>query len=201
MMRFLMIPALVVTALFAGMIGGLHLQPSFDVAHAACDSIAPCWQKFQPGVTSFDTTSALFAGTGWKLEVSYCQIYVSTCNSFQWHNPRQDDQKAVVFFDQGYVAAVWFINPDVTFGDLLLSFGTSSDTDEYVGFDLNGNGQPFTIYRSIWHTLASEVNINCPTSFAVLLHQPVHVLTVADPVEPLDPSLVLDHNFRDACLS
>ncbi|MBI1257982.1 MAG: hypothetical protein GC204_10960 [Chloroflexi bacterium] len=199
MMRALITPALLLSALFAALLGGLHLQPPRNFASADCASVAPCWQQFQPGITNYDQTAAVFAGLGWTLQVNYCQIYVSTCDSFQWRNPQRDDQKAVVFFDQGHVVAIWFINPNVTLGDILLSFGMSNHTDEYAGFDLQGKA--FTVYRSLWQTLSSEVNIDCPTTFAVLLRQPVHVLTVADPITPLDPGVALNHSFRRACLT
>jgi hypothetical protein len=197
--RFVLIPSLAATLLFTALIGGLHLQTPRDLASAGCAPTIPCWQKFEPGVTSYDQTAVLFAQMGWILEVSYCQIYVSSCDSFQWRNPNQDGQKAVVFFDQGHVAAIWFINPNVTLGEILLAFGTSHHTDEYAGFDLQG--KPYTVYRSLWQKLSSQVNIKCPTTFAVLVRQPIQVLTVADPMQPLDPSVVLSHSFRHACLS
>ena len=60
-MRLVVAPALAVTVLFAALIGGLHFQTPRDLVSAECAPTIPCWQRFQPGVTSYNQTAVLFA--------------------------------------------------------------------------------------------------------------------------------------------
>ena len=199
MTRVIVVPSLLLSALFAALIGGLHTQPAHDLISAGCNATSPCWQQFQPGVTSYEETTTLFKRMGWEMDTPNCQVYMPTCQSFQWRNPDQQAQKAVANFDQGQLAVILFLTPNVTLGDMLLTFGSPSQTDEYADFDLQG--KRFIVYRSFWSSLTAEVDIDCPMTFATLLEQPIHVIT--NPFQPVDPGVrsILDHNFREACRS
>ena len=199
MIRLLLMPSLLLSALFAALIGGWRLQPAHDLASLDCTPTTPCWQKFQPGITSFAETGAIFQAMGWVMETPNCQVYMPTCQSFQWHNPNQADQKAVANFDQGRIAVILFLTPNVTLGEMLLTYAMPSQTDEYADFDLQG--RRFIVYRLFWNDLTAEADIDCPMTFATLLEQPVHVIT--NPFQPVDPGVrsILDHNFREACRS
>jgi len=195
--RVLVLPSLLLTALFAVGAGGLHLQPTHDLFSEGCVAATPCWQQFQPGITSYEQTTSLFKSMGWSMDNPNCQVYMPTCQSFQWRNPQFQTQKAVANFDRGRIAVILFLTPNVTLGELLLTFGTPSQTDEYADYDLQG--RRFMVYRSLWNGLAAEVDVDCPMTFAALLEQPVHVIT--NPFQPVDPGVraILSHDFRRAC--
>jgi hypothetical protein len=196
--RALILLSLFLSAVFVVLIGGFHAQPPRDLIRTNCDATSPCWQQFQPGVTSYEQTTSLFQNMGWSMDSPNCQVYMPTCQSFQWRNPQQQAQKAVANFNQGRIAVILFLTPNVTLGEMLLTFGMPSQTDEYADFDVQG--KRFIVYRSLWSGLAAEVDIDCPMTFATLLQQPVHVIT--NPFQPVDPGvrLILDHNFRQPCL-
>ena len=199
MIRALALPSLFLSALFAALIAGLHVQPPPDLLSVGCDATVPCWQQFEPGVTSYDETTSLFRRMGWEMDSPNCQVYMPTCQSFQWRNPEQPSQKAVANFNQGRIAVILFLTPNVTLGEMLLTFGMPSQTDEYADFDLQG--RRFIVYRSLWSGLAAEVDIDCPMTFATLLEQSIHVIT--NPFQPVDPGVrtILSHDYRHACRS
>lgn len=199
--RLLTFSALFISAVCAAAVSAVTLTPS--AAAQAC--AAPCWQAFQPGVTTYDEAASLFEGVGWLPAGDYCQ-QGSFCNTFAWAAPEQPDRRAGSVFTFGLLDAIVIQHPNSRLGDMLLALGTPDRVDQFRAFD--STGARYLIYRVGWGTTELQIRLDCPTTYADLLFKsPTTIsLSVVDTVRrDYSPNLLenipepLAGNFRVVC--
>ncbi len=170
--------ALLTTPLFALLVWAPHLaaqRASLPEQETHC--AAPCWQDFQPGITTYEQASTLFNGTGWVLDDTYCQQISSSCSVFAWGVPGQPDRRAGGVFLSGRLDAIAFQKPGLTLGDLLLALGEPDHIDQYKSFDTTG--VRFIIYTAHWEMIELQIRLDCPGDFALLLLKSASVITLS----------------------
>jgi hypothetical protein len=202
--RLLATSALLISALCAAAVSAVTQPASAQAASCA----APCWQSFQPGVTTFGEAVALFDGVGWELAGNYCRSG-TFCNTYAWAAPDQPDHRAGSVFTLGLLDAIVIQKPESRLGDLLLSLGAPDSVDQYKSFD--STGARYTIYRVGWDTTELQIRLDCPMTYADLLFRSPTVisLSVADTVQrEYSPNLLQNRpddtvieNFRVVCRS
>jgi hypothetical protein len=194
--------SLALTVLFAAAVSVVRMQPYADPTISSADECAaPCWHVFEPGVTTDDDAFLLFDRLGWTLDSRYCQ-QVNLCSVFGWRAPEPAEQKAGSIFIAGRLDVISFSKPLSTLGELLLMHGTPEYIDQYRAFDTTGRA--YTVYRAYWSSIDLQVRVDCPTTFAELLHEPASVVTLSispykeDSVIGAKPP-ILSHSFRRLC--
>jgi hypothetical protein len=121
---------------------------------------------------------------------------------FGWRAPAPAEQKAGSIFIAGRLDVIAFTKPFSTFGDLLLQRGTPQYIDQYRAFD--SAGREYTVYRAYWDSIDLQMRVDCPTTFADLLHQPAAVVTLSltpykeDSIIGAKPP-IRSHSFRRLC--
>lgn len=194
--------SVLLTMLFAAAVSVVRMQPYNEPNTSSADECAvPCWHVFEPGVTTDDDAFVFFERLGWTLDSRYCH-QVNVCSVFGWRAPEPAEQKAGSIFIAGRLDVIAFTKPHSTLGELLLMQGTPEYIDQYRAFDTTG--REYIVYRAYWASLDLQVRVDCPTTFAVLLHQPASVVTLSinpykeDSIIGAKPP-ILSHSFRRLC--
>ncbi len=195
MLRGLMIVALVLTAVFALVLGVLRLQPkahTLESAFGGCSS--PCWYGMQPGITSYDETAARFDAIGWKSDSAFCRVLSSGCTDFRWWNPNQMGEWAGVHFYIRQLNGIAIQSPGLIFGQLMQALGAPQIAYQYL--DARGRS---IYYSALWNGIGAAVVLRCPTTFAALLRAPVEAVVLTQLTDPSVKNAL--PSFRAVCRS
>ncbi len=179
-MRFIVAPALLVTALFAGLIGGLHLQTQTDHASAAFGACTmPCWQGVQPGTTRREVAlDRLTQATGLAPVISSCVSPVAApCDLYRWMSPDHLVSYAGLFIERGEITGVVAFSTGFTLGEALLTLDPLSGADLGTVANKEFYAQLFFDHARI----VVRAPVACPGTFHELMETPVSSVEVQSP--------------------
>jgi len=182
MMPRLLASALLLTMLFALMIGGLRLLPPDRVVTSFFgDCSMPCWNGIEAGVTSRSDALALLKSLGWVLQADCNAAVYDACADLT----RADShQEAFVYIEADQVAEIALFNPGFVVGDVWLAYGAP----EIAG--IAPDPSPMTLLNtSLWFEraqISTHIDLACPAPFGDLLQSPIDSLLVWLPGSAMD---------------
>ena len=180
MMRVLVTPALLLSALFALLIGGLHSQRQTQrPADYFGDCALPCWQGVQPGTTSREVALArLSAATGLYPVVTSCVSPVAApCDLYRWMSPDQLTSYAGLFVERGDITGVVAFAPGFSLGDALLMLAPLSGAD----LGTVANHEFYAQFFFAQSRIVVRAPVTCPGTFRQLLETPTVSVEVQSP--------------------
>lgn len=174
MTRLIMSVALPLAALFALVLGGLHLlTPSQRVQAAFGVCEMPCWQGVQPGVTLLRDALSVLRAAGWSLNSECNAAVYERCFAYV-----RDDltQVAFVYVTAERVRQIALLRSELTLGEVWLHFGAP---DYALIPPYRGQVAAFEI--ALWFGgsgISGRMGFACPTDFRALLAERVDTLLV-----------------------
>jgi hypothetical protein len=178
--RLILLPSLLLIALFALLIGGLHAQP--QISHASDyfgECAMPCWQGVQPGTTTRETALArLSQATGLYPVISSCVSPVAApCDLYRWMSANRLTSYAGLFVERGDITGVVAFAPGFTLGDALLLL------DPLSGADLGtvANNQFYAQLFFEQSRIVVRAPVACPGTFHQLMDTPAASVEVQSP--------------------
>ena len=206
MLRLLLLPALLLTALFGLALGALHLQPVSDPSAAFFDQCAvPCWKGVEPGQTQLgDAVDHFNAVSGVKPSRSHCFLS-STCISYAWMIGGTQTPAVILTFNQGQVATVDSYSPGLTLGEVLMALHARHIEPDGgdLGF-VEGQHQLNVFLHFAHNQLLTGTVTDCPSTYLDLMNAPVRFVEFDAPLGNVQfpPSLTfgaLQQRFNQLC--
>jgi hypothetical protein len=182
-MTFLLRVALLITLLFAGVIGALRAQPYHDPLRDDLNGCKiSCWQGVEPG-TSLATNAQerLNVDYGSEPSISSCFDPPSNfCNRLTWRS-KDTLQTTEVMINHDRIQSILVFPPGFTLGEALLTLD-SFNGGFYGASQASVENQHFYFQLVFDETrIGLSVTVACPTSYFVMMQTPISNMSVGTP--------------------
>ncbi|HVU09695.1 MAG TPA: hypothetical protein VHD90_00400 [Phototrophicaceae bacterium] len=181
LLRLLVNAAVLLTTVFALIVGGLRAQPRSDPLEADLSHCAmPCWKGITPGSTSGeDALAVLDALTGLEPYQASCyQPPSDMCRHYSWLAANSKTPAAEMAIQRQAIQTVLFYAPGITLGDALLALDRLGVP--FDGVDENDTNAGRIYVRLLFaHTrLLIDVQAPCPGDDLDLMEAPITSIEV-----------------------
>ncbi len=168
-------------ALFALLLGGLHLQAPGGAVRLAFGGCAmPCWFGIEPGTTEQQAALAQLRAAGWQLDGECNPAIYQTCSRFIRQAALESDPAvAFVYVAAERVQQVALLNFPLPLGELWASFGAP----DYVAVPPYHDSVPL-FDMAVWFGssgLSGRMGFPCPADFGAMLAHPLDTMLVWQP--------------------